>query len=66
MLLAKKSAAQKIKTEIVIRRGFFFPKYTAASAIQPRPLEMPGTKEETLMHKKAPERDAKSAAKAHA
>ena len=53
MLLAKKSAAQKIKTEIVIRRGFFFPKYTAASAIQPRPLEMPGTKEETLNFFKA-------------
>ena len=36
-------------TAATIRSGFFLPKKTAASAIQPRPLEMLGTKDESLI-----------------
>lgn len=59
MLVAKKSAAQKIITAIIVRSGFFFPTKTAASAIQPRPLEIFGTKQHILMASREPEIAAK-------
>ena len=37
--------AQKIITAKTILKGFFFPRKIAAKAIQPRPLEILGTKE---------------------
>lgn len=59
MFVAKKSAAQKIITAIIVRKGFFFPTKTAARAIHPRPLEIFGTKQHILIASSEPEIAAK-------
>ena len=54
MVAAKISARQKMITAATMRSGFFLPKKTAASAIHPRPLEILGTKEQSLSVSKVP------------
>ena len=49
-------------TAKVIRKIFFLPKKTIASAIHPRPLEMFGTKDEILSGRKQPAIAPKKAA----
>ena len=61
MLAAIKSPAQKIRTKRQIFQGFFLPKKTAASAIQPLPLEIFGTKDEILRVRSEPATNAKKA-----
>jgi hypothetical protein len=53
-------------TAKAIRKIFFLPKKTIARAIQPRPLEMFGTKDEILSGKKQPAIAPKNAAIHHA
>ncbi len=57
MFEEKKSAKQNIIIQTVIFHVFFCPKKTAARAIQPRPLEILGTKEDNLMLKKQPAKE---------
>lgn len=61
---AKNWAAEKRKTKAALKKIFLLPKKTIASAIQPVPLEIEGTKEFSLKEKTQPAKVAKNAAKA--
>mgnify|MGYP006873200559 FL=1 len=56
IFVAKKSAAQNITTAKMVLRLFFFPTKTAAKAIQPLPLEILGTKAQSLSTRSEPAR----------
>lgn len=43
MFVLRNSPSAKTTTASKIKRGFFFPKKTAAKAVQPLPEERPGT-----------------------
>lgn len=57
------SEIAKINTASIVPLPFFLPKKTIANAIQPRPDEIFGTKEETRNTKKIPHKEANNAAK---
>ncbi len=61
----KISAAQKMNVNKEIFQIFLRPRKTAASAIQPRPLAMFGTKEEILAQRNIPATDVKIAEIVH-
>lgn len=61
----KQSAIQKIRIEITILIVFFLPKYTAAKAIQPRPLAIFETNDDIFIDNKIPAIEANKAESVH-
>ena len=66
MLLAPYCDAEKTRTAAIIAAVFFLPKKTTASAVQPIPLEIFGTKEEILRLRKEPASEPSTVAVIHA
>lgn len=60
------SAAENTRTAIIIVKGFFFPKKTAARAIHPLPEAIDGIKEESLKTRVQPQNEPLKAAIIHA